>query len=117
MPEERYYRIAFKGMEALSYELHIRTLNQLHKYERRLYHAEHETNILHKHRLNREILMKHERQVMRVRVECEAEALQQRRLDRERRRELELEKMRIRSKKIQEKLMLEEARNRSIREY
>ena len=109
--------IAFNGMEALSYDIHIRTLNQLHKYERCLYYAEHEANILRKHRLNREIRKEHELQIMRVRLEHEAEALQQRRLDREMRRERELEKMRIRSKKQQEKLMLEEARYRSIREY
>ena len=73
----------------------IRTLKQLYKYECDRY--------------------KLELRAMRKRVE--AEALQQRRLDRERRREQELEKMRIRSKKKQEKLMLEEARHRSIREY
>ena len=110
-------RIAFKGMEALSYDLHIRTLNQLHKYEHRLYHVEHEASILRKHRLNHDIRREHEHERIRYRLELEAEALQQRRLDRERRREQELEKMRIRSKKIQEKLMLEEARNRSINEY
>ena len=110
-------RIAFKGMEALSYDLHIRTLNQLHKYERRLYHVEHEASILRKHRLNHDIRREHEHERIRYRLELEAEALQQRRLDREIRREQELEKMRIRSKKMQEKLMLEEARNRSIREY